>query len=421
MKKININDFKEELFYEKLSNGLEVFLMPLSNKKNYYISFNVKYGNSYQDFKVDNKEYHVPSGVAHFLEHKLFERDDVVHPFEFFSKSGTDVNAATSIYYTSYYCSGNNKFIENLKYLLNWITKVDITDEKVEKEKGIILQESRMHSDNPARLIYEKLKANTFIKDNYGKKVIGEEEDILKITKEDLIISYNSFYRPDNMFIIVVGDFDQEEIMETIKEELKDFKNPTSKIKKMDMTEQLKVKTERDVINMDISLPRLGIGYKIELGSFEEDRHKLDLVINMILKLLFGNTSSFYEKCLKQDLFVDFNYGVDITFDKIFVSFFAMTNHPEELIKEISQILKSIKFENNDIERAKKVWIANETKLYDNVPVVANTILYDVIFYNKFINNEVELIKQVTLKDISNIAKKLDFNNYTVVKIEPKA
>ena len=124
MKQIKINNLEENLFYEELSNKLGVYLVPLQNKNKYFISFFTKYGNHTTHFKIDGKEKTVPSGIAHFLEHKMFEREDEeIKPFQFFTESGTDVNAGTSIFYTTYYCSGNNKFYENLKYLLNWISR----------------------------------------------------------------------------------------------------------------------------------------------------------------------------------------------------------------------------------------------------------------------------------------------------------
>ena len=190
MKEININTFEEKLYYEKLDNGFEVYLVPLKNKNNYNISLGVKYGNCYTDFMVDGKIYKTPSGVAHFLEHKLFERENDVSPFDYYSKSGTSVNACTSILYTNYYCVGNNAFSENLDYLLKWVTNIYITDENVAKEKGIILEEERMYEDNPDRVLNERSRANLFVNDPYGKKVVGEEEDIKNITKEDLITCY---------------------------------------------------------------------------------------------------------------------------------------------------------------------------------------------------------------------------------------
>lgn len=419
MKEISVNNI-EKLYYEKLTNGLEVFLIPLNHKKNFYISFNVKYGNSYNSFKVDDKKINVPSGVAHFLEHKLFEREDIIHPFKFFSASGTDVNAGTSIYYTSYYCSGNNKFEENLKYLLNWITKIDITEEKVEKEKGIIIQESRMRGDNPSILIYDKIRANTFQKDFFGKRVIGEEQDILNITKEDLENSYKAFYRPDNMFVAIVGNFDVEDTMNIIKEQLKEFKNPNEKVEKIEAKEPIEVTKKEETIEMDLSMPRIAIDYKMDLNSFKLEKSKVDLYLSMVLKIVFGNTSRFYEEGLKNDLFTDFSYAVETTYDKVCLNFIAVSNKPDELNEKIEKQLKNIKITKEDVERVKKIWIANEIKVLDNIPAMVNGIIYDMVMYGSFNNDTIGDLKNVTLKDIQNISSKLNLKNKAMVKIVPK-
>ncbi len=420
MEKININNLEETLFYDKLPNNLEVFLLPMPNKKSFYISFNVKYGNSNTKFKVDNKEIEVPSGVAHFLEHKLFERKDIIHPFKFFSASGTDVNAGTSIYYTNYYCNGNNQFKENLEYLLNWITKIDITDETVEKEKGIIIQESRMREDNPDILLYDRIRKNTFKKDPYGKRVIGTEKDILRITKEDLISSYNAFYRPDNMFIIVAGKFDPEETMNIIKNELKNFKNPKTRIEKIIDEEPITINKKEETITMDISTAKLAIGYKMNLNSFKQNRYLVDQYISIILKILFGNTSNFYENGLQKDLFIEFNYSVELTYDKVFVNFMAITNKPDELCKSIQKELKNIKIKEEDLERTKRVWIANEIKELDNISAISGSLLYDIINYGNFKNNKIDDYKNITIKEINKLIKELNFKNEAILKILPK-
>ena len=183
MKEININNFDEKLYYEKLDNGLEVFILPLSNTKSFYVSLSVKFGGINRLFKVNGKEYTVPTGIAHFLEHKIFEREE--NPFNFYLKSGTDVNASTNNDNTTYFFYGNSNFDDNLRYLLNWVTHFSITKEQVEKEKGIILEEASMYKDVPDRILYEKLSQNIYVNHPYKDKVIGTDSDIKSINKEE--------------------------------------------------------------------------------------------------------------------------------------------------------------------------------------------------------------------------------------------
>ena len=139
MKQININNFKEKLFYEELDNGLKIYVVPIKTKKTFSAMLVTKYGARDICFEKDGIKNNTPSGIAHFLEHKMFDRKD--DPFSFYSKYGTDVNAATSDDYTCYYFTGNKCFNKSLKYLLNWIQTFSVTEKQVRQEQGIILEE----------------------------------------------------------------------------------------------------------------------------------------------------------------------------------------------------------------------------------------------------------------------------------------
>jgi predicted Zn-dependent peptidase len=199
-------------YKEVLNNGLEVYLIPMSNKKNYYINYATKFGSDITNFvPIDKKEeVIVPDGIAHFLEHKMFEQESGEDPFTFFSTSGTDSNAMTDYTSTQYICTGTKKFKENLEYLLQFVNSPYYTDENVEKEKGIILEEERMTKDNPDRLFFETIYKNLFNKIPYDKTVIGTRKDISSITKEDLYKCYNTFYNPSNMVLFVVSNRDKK-------------------------------------------------------------------------------------------------------------------------------------------------------------------------------------------------------------------
>ena len=149
MKEIKLKGLDIDCYYEKLDNGLDVIMLPYSDKKNYFISYATKYGSEVSKFiPVGQDEMiKVPDGVAHFLEHKMFEQEDGIDPFSFFSESGTGSNASTSFDFTQYICYGTKEFEKNLKYLLSFVNKPYYTDENVEKEKGIIAEELKMYDD----------------------------------------------------------------------------------------------------------------------------------------------------------------------------------------------------------------------------------------------------------------------------------
>lgn len=419
MKKTRINNFEEHIYYEKLDNGLEVYMLPLPYKKNYFTFFGTKFGGIDLEFKINDENKKVPSGVAHFLEHKLFEQDE--NPFQFYSKTGTDVNASTSYNYTGYYFAGNESFYSNLTYLLNWITNFSITDSDVEKEKGIILEEARMYLDNPNRVLAEKIKENVLFNSNYNKKIIGTLEEIQNITKEDLYLCYNNFYTPDNMFLIITGNFDPDKTIDIIKKELKDFKNNKNKIEKIKNKEPDNVKKELEVIKMPVENTKIAISYKMNKELFNIDKIYLDSYLHMIFTLLFGSTSLFREYLFNKELFLSVSYNILDIDSHYLIEFYATTTKEKELLNEFNEYIsniKNIELNEEDFIRIKKTWIANEVRTIDNVNATLYNILDDILEYNKYIYNSIELERKLDFNRVKEVLNKLDFTNKSILIIK---
>lgn len=412
MQKLPINNFEEVLYYDKLPNGLDLYLLPLANKKNYFAFLGTRYGGKDINFKIADQEYHVPTGIAHFLEHKLFEQEE--NPFAYYSKSGTDVNAQTTSDYTAYYFTGNQNFLNNLKYLLNWVTVFNIDDTKVKKEQGIILEEARMYKDNPARILYEKIKENTFITDPVRYKVIGTDEDIKKITKEDLELCYRAFYRPDNMFLIIVGNFPLDETYNLIKEELKDFKNPKEKVSKITVKEPDNVLKKQEVIVLNKEVPRIGYSIKINQERFKKlnlEESILDHYLFMIIALSLGSASDFREYLLSNHLFLSLSHQITKTDTHYVLEFYATSNEPEKLGKELTEYLKNIVLKKDDFVRIKKTWIASEVRIMDSLQACLYNILDDILDYKEFKNQRINDIKTMDFATLNKVLKCCDFQN----------
>lgn len=222
MKKNKLTGLDLDYFYEKLKNGLEVIYIPYKDKKNYFISYATKFGSETTKFIPINskKEVKVPDGIAHFLEHKMFEMEDGINPFTYFSESGTGSNASTSFRSTQYICYGTKKFNENLKYLIKFVNSPYYTDENVAKEKGIIIEELKMYDDIPDFKLDNILRENLFHVHPRRIDIGGTIEEVNKITKEDLYLCYENFYQPNNMFILIAGNFDIENASKIIHKEL---------------------------------------------------------------------------------------------------------------------------------------------------------------------------------------------------------
>ena len=236
MKKNKLRQFSLDLYSETLDNGLLINVIPKTNVNNIYVTFSTKYGSVHDEFiPIDQNDfYKVPMGVAHFLEHKVFEQEDGKDPFTRFSTNGADANANTSNYKTTYLFSGPSNLSDNLNFLLDFVQSPYFTDENVEKEKGIIAQELKMLNDKPYWHLYEKALLNSFINHPIKYPVGGTLETIKRITKDDLYTCYNTFYHPANMFITISGNVEPEEVIDIIKNNqdkktFKSFKNITLK------------------------------------------------------------------------------------------------------------------------------------------------------------------------------------------------
>ena len=419
MKEIELSKLDMTLYYDKLKNGLEVYLLPYDNKNNYFMSYATRYGSETTTFipAGEEEEVSVPLGIAHFLEHKMFEQEDGVDPFTYFSESGTGANAMTFFDYTQYICYGTKKFEDNFKYLIKYVNSPYYTDQNVEKEKGIIAEELKMYADIPDYQLDNYLRQNIYHNHPRRIDIGGSVEEIYKITKEDLYTCYNSFYSPNNMFILVVGGFDKDKAYEIIKESLEDIDN-RGKAKTSKINEPKEVKVEYQEVSSNISVPKIAVGLKIcdkTLGKF--DTFDLDLYIQMINTVLFGSSSIFKERVRNKKLINNFYTEVELIdgFHTIYIM--SSSEEPDELIKEIKDELSNVKINKNDFERMKKVWIANEVKMIDDVDSAVSNLYDDIIRYKGVIADKIDRIRGLDFKVMNEIVEKINFNNIAVVKM----
>ena len=416
MKKISLKGLEQNCFYDKLDNGLEVFMFPYENKKNYFISYATRFGSDVLEFKVNGEYYKPPLGIAHFLEHKMFEQEDGIDPFTFFSKSGTDANASTSFEYTQYICSGTKNFNENLKYLINYVNSPYFTDSNVLKEKGIIAEEIKMYDDIPDFKLEMKLRQAVYKNCSRRIDIAGSVKEINKITKDDLYTCYNSFYTPNNMFILIVGNFLPEEAIDIINKELgskKTLKLPD--IKKCD--EPLVVNKKNVTLKEEIEIPKLAVGIKVPTKKIKMDDLELDLYTNMLLDIVFGDSSIFRERMRIEKLLNDFY--VENESIPGFRVFYLMASSLDinKLEEEIKYELSNLSISLKSFERIKKVWIANEVKMIDNINSTVSNYYDDILKYKKIIPNKIEIIRNMDIEKLNKLISLIDFNNMSIVKM----
>ncbi len=422
MKKISLKGLDQDVYLETLKNNLNIIMVPYTNKKNYFITYTTRYGSNINAFVPvgSKKGITVPNGIAHFLEHKMFEQADGVDPFTFFAESGTGANASTSYTSTQYICYGTKEFAKNLDFLLKFVNEPYFTDENVLKEKGIIKEEIKMYDDIPESVLENKLKENLYHIDPHRIDIAGSCSDIDKITKEDLYLCYNTFYNPNNMFIIIAGNFDMEEASDIIKNRLENKENRISKITVKDYKEPKSVYKKEEELSVNIKVPKIGLGYKFSKEDLKlDDELELDLYLSMLTTLLFGSASIFRERVRKENLMTSFYYEWDDIKKYKSLLLYAETENPDLLIAEIEKELANIIITQEDFERMKKVWISNEVKMIDYVETTVNNLYDDMIRYKKVVDNKMDLIRKLDFNKLSRLLGQMKFNNRSKVILLP--
>src|SRR5574344_1024578 len=241
MKKKTIKGIDLDVYHEILDNGLDIYIIPNHSVNNTYATYSTRYGGMHNDFipNGEKKMTSVPKGIAHFLEHKMFEQENDADVFKFFSERGSDANANTNYRKTTYLFSGPNAFYENLEFLLDYVEKPYFTDENVEKEKGIIIEELEMYEDRPYSRLVNTCMYNALIEHPMKYPFIGTKKSVNSITKEDLYKCYNTFYHPSNMFIVVTGNVDPDQVLEVIRKH--------ESVRKLDKVKPIKLKEYKEV------------------------------------------------------------------------------------------------------------------------------------------------------------------------------
>lgn len=419
MKKIKLNHTGEEITYEKLENGLEVFLYNKNDFTNNYVTFSTKFGSIYNEFvPLDEfKMKKVPHGVAHFLEHKVFVQKDGLQPEEFFSKSGALCNAYTTFKNTTYLFSGPNNLKENVLYLLDYVQEPYFTDENVESEKGIITQEIHMCDDNPTDVLYEYIRKNSFYHNPFKDSIIGTIDDINKITKDVLYSCYNTFYHPQNMFLVVTGNFDEEDLLESIKKNQSDKKFQLfQKIKIKEYQEPNKVVKQKEIVKIDTPIPKVAYNIKIPLENIKMDIRKYNLYLFILFSSLFDDTSNFDYEAKNENIITNSLYLNLLNCDShALISLINETTSYEELIKKIQNTLETMCITEEDLNRKKKVLISNELFSFENIEVINDMIVDNIIFNGRVEENMIDLLNSLNIQEMNEVINTLSLKNYSIV------
>ena len=422
MNKISLKKLDLDIYTEVLDNGLRVYLCKVP-RNTIHARMTSLFGGSILEFKINGEYCKMPAGVAHFLEHKLFEKEDY-DPTLVYEENGATCNAFTTPFITSYYFNGSDNFYDNLDNLLKLVHNPYFTDENVLKEKGIISQEKKADMDDPYSIIYDRSLVNTFKNSDFKNTVLGSLEDINSITKEDLYKCYNTFYHPSNMLLTISGDIDIEKTMNFIKSfyKDKDFGNKKDIINK-EKKENEKVVKEIDYIYKDIKYKEVQINYKVKNVHMFDDEYLNSLYFSLILDMNFGGLSDISDIAQRNSNFIS---GISSRITKVddfyVISFHVSVKKDEnEAIDIIDKTLKDFNYNIEDFKLLKKAILNGLILSTEDANEICYKIVNQIRLYGKIIDNEKEIISKLDFDTLNKFSSLINLDNRSVVVLEKKA
>ena len=418
---IKIEEFKESFVKIKHKTGLTILLKQMKDFSTAIAVFLTRFGSVDRCFKKagEKEKTTVPDGVAHYLEHKLFENEDGSVTFELFSKEKALANAETSFNSTSYYFSSPSKnFLDALKILLNFVQNPYFTDENVEKERGIISQEIKMGKDTPEEVVFYKCLEGMFKNSAVKIDIGGSVSSIKKINKEILYECYNNFYNLNNMCLILVGNFNEEEALNLVDSKLKN--EEAVEVERFYEEEPEEVEKKYCEIFMPVKTPLFSIGFKLTPKKGEQ-RLKTVIGLRILCELLLGEGSFLYNEFYEKGLVPGAEVGFNILDGENFLT--LILNGESENPKEVmSKIFKEIeKMKNKEINEKEfllvKKMVYKEYLEEFSTPEKVADFLEELFIKKDLQSKNLKFIKEYYLKDLENCLNEINLNktNLTVV------
>ncbi len=419
MQIIENNKIKEKMYIEKLDNGLTIIIIPKKGVQKKYITWGVNFGSVDNKFIIgDDKEItHIPDGIAHYLEHKMFEQRNGINSLDVLSSIGVDANAYTTNNYTAYLYECTDNFYEALDEFMDYVQNPYYTAENVEKERGIIEQEISMYDDDPAWAMYMNALKLMYYNNPIRIDIAGTKESIAKIDEKMLYTIYNNFYVPDNMAIVVCGDFEVNKLLEEIKKRVI-LKKADKKITRIYENEPEEIKDKQKIVQMEISIPIFMIAYKDKITN--ENMIKKYLALQILSEIIMGSSSKLYKRLYEQGLI-----SSELEFDYEFARDYAhciiqgTSNNPEKVIEELKNEINFYKnqgISDADFERQKKKLYGEFVKDYNDVSTIGHMVISDC-FKNLNSFMYFEEFDCLTKKDLEEVLNTVFDENKKVISI----
>lgn len=415
----------EKYYYFKHESGLRVYVVPKKMTTSYAI-LATEYGAIDNKFKLstDNEFTTVPDGIAHFLEHKLFECEGGIDAFELYAKTGADANAFTTNTNTAYIFSCTENFEKSLEILLDFVTHPYFTEATVQKEQGIIGQEIKMYEDHPGSRLHKELLKALYEKNKVRIDVAGTIESISEINADILYKCYNTFYNLNNMFLAVCGDIDPKIVEKACDKILTKAENITIIRDYENEDEKSVVYKKRAVCKLDVAKPIFAIGIKdINIPKEPNERAKKSYAMEILNEMLFSQSSKFHEELYNERLiFPDLSSGSEITKHYSYNVISSESPDPEKVYSRFVKYIEETKrkgLDKEEFELSKRTVYSSYIKSFDSTESVGENLIFNILDGADFLDAP-DIIDSITI-DYVNALLKEGFKEeyYAMSVVEP--
>ena len=392
---------KEMVYRTRLSNGLTVALLPKKEFKEVYGSVTVQFGSvDTLVTEVDGYVKEYPAGIAHFLEHKLFEREDASDLMSAFTSLGADSNAFTSFTKTSYLFSATDHFLDNLDLLDELVTSAHFTEDSILREQDIIQQEREMYQDDPDSCLFFSTLANLYPGTPLATDIVGSEESISQINLTNLQENFTRFYKPVNMSLFFVGNFDVERVQDYFE---------SKELKDLDVQEVVREKLvlqdvkQTDSMRMEVSSPKLAIGIRGKQEVAEADCYRYHILLKLLFAMMFGWTSDRFQKLYESGK-IDASLSLEVEVTSRF-HFVMLTMDTKEPVALSHQFKKAIRNFTKDIDITEDHLDIIKREMFGEFFSSMNSLEFIATQYDAFENGETifdlpKILQEITLEDV---------------------
>ncbi|EHJ52953.1 EF-P 5-aminopentanol modification-associated protein YfmH [Streptococcus macacae] len=423
LKRRKFPEIEEEFYYNQLASGIKVYLLPKTDFKETYALVSSNFGSIDTKFTVNGKTETYPAGIAHFLEHQLFEMEKNKDASYEFTKLGADSNAYTSFERTVYYFSSVNHISANLELLQHFTSKPSFTDMSIQKEKAIIAQEIDMYQDDPDDYLYQGILAKLYPKSPLSIDITGTKESINHITIDDLRRNFQCFYHPTNLTLLVAGNFEVKKVYKDIvafqKQNLQEEKLSVERLP-LDL---FPVESASS-IQKEVTIPKLAIGFRFDFTrkKNKDSLLKRKLLVKIFFSLLFGWTSENYQKWYEDGRIDDsFDIKTEVSIFSQFAVILLDTKEPIAMSNQIRQSFKnfekSLDFSEESLQTVKNELYGDFIRSLDSIDELSNRFI-EYLTEKETYFDYLRILQDIKLEDIQKfgieILKEAQITDFTL-------